>query len=91
MKMSCLIFLDLGKAEGVIRKDQTIPRESLRNGDRVRAYIYDVRAELKGPQIFQLKKKDLPQTHKEKLLLLVVIKKKVKTKKKILNGKLLHN
>ena len=46
------IILDLGKAEGVIRKDQTIPRENLRNGDRVRAYIYDVRAELKGPQIF---------------------------------------
>ncbi len=46
------IILDLGKAEGVIRKDQTIPRESLRNGDRVRAYIYDVRSELKGPQIF---------------------------------------
>ena len=46
------IILDLGKAEGVIRKDQTIPRENLRNGDRVRAYIYDVRSELKGPQIF---------------------------------------
>ena len=42
------IILDLGKAEGVIRKDQTIPRENLRNGDRVRAYIYDVRSELKG-------------------------------------------
>ena len=46
------IILDLGKSEGVIRKDQTIPRENLRNGDRVRAYIYDVRSELKGPQIF---------------------------------------
>ena len=46
------IILDLGKAEGVVRKDQTIPRENLRNGDRVRAYIYDVRSELKGPQIF---------------------------------------
>ena len=46
------IILDLGKAEGVIRKDQTIPRENLRNGDRVKAYIYDVRSELKGPQIF---------------------------------------
>ncbi len=46
------IVLDLGKAEGVVRKDQTIPRENLRNGDRVRAYIYDVRSELKGPQIF---------------------------------------
>tara|TARA_Y100000590_G_scaffold468111_1_gene649550 strand:+ start:1062 stop:2597 length:1536 start_codon:yes stop_codon:yes gene_type:complete len=46
------IVLDLGKAEGVIRKDQVIPRENLRNGDRVKAYIYDVRSELKGPQIF---------------------------------------
>ncbi len=46
------IVLDLGKAEGVIRKDQAIPRENLRNGDRVKAYIYDVRSELKGPQIF---------------------------------------
>ncbi len=46
------IILDLGKAEGIIRKDQTIPRENLRNGDRVRAYIYDVRSEIKGPQIF---------------------------------------
>ena len=46
------IVLDLGKAEGVIRKDQIIPRENLRNGDRVKAYIYDVRSELKGPQIF---------------------------------------
>jgi N utilization substance protein A len=46
------IILDLGKAEGVIRKDQTIPRENLRNGDRVKAYIYDVRSEVKGPQIF---------------------------------------
>ncbi len=46
------IILDLGKAEGVIRKDQTIPRENLRSGDRVRAYIYDVRSEIKGPQIF---------------------------------------
>ncbi len=46
------IIIDLGKAEGVIRKDQTIPRENLRNGDRVRSYIYDVRSETKGPQIF---------------------------------------
>ena len=46
------IILDLGKAEGIIRKDQTIPRENLRNGDRIKAYIYDVRSELKGPQIF---------------------------------------
>ncbi len=46
------ITVDLGRAEGVIRRDESIPRESLRPGDRVRAYIYDVREELRGPQIF---------------------------------------
>ena len=46
------IILDLGKAEGIIKRDQGIPRESLRNGDRVKAYIYEVKSETKGPQIF---------------------------------------
>ena len=46
------ITVDLGRAEGVIRRDESIPRESLRPGDRVRAYIYDVREEGRGPQIF---------------------------------------
>jgi N utilization substance protein A len=46
------ITVDLGRAEGVIRRDESIPRESLRPGDRVRAYIYDVREEVRGPQIF---------------------------------------
>jgi N utilization substance protein A len=46
------ITVDLGRAEGVIRRDESIPRESLRPGDRVRAYIYDVREEIRGPQIF---------------------------------------
>lgn len=46
------ITVDLGRAEGVIRRDESIPRESLRPGDRVRSYIYDVREELRGPQIF---------------------------------------
>ncbi len=45
-------IVDLGRAEGVIRKSEAIPRENLRVGDRVRAYIYDVRREAKGPQIF---------------------------------------
>jgi N utilization substance protein A len=36
----------------VIRRDETIPRESLRVNDRVRAYIFDVREEPRGPQIF---------------------------------------
>jgi transcription termination/antitermination protein NusA len=42
----------LGRAEGIIRRDEMIPRENVRYGDRIRAYIYDVRHELRGPQIF---------------------------------------
>src|SRR5579859_3598196 len=46
------VVVDLGKAEGVVRRDEMIPRESFRAGDRIRAYIYDVRREPRGPQIF---------------------------------------
>ena len=46
------IVVDLGKAEGVIRRDQQIPREMLRVGDRVRSLILSVRRESRGPQIF---------------------------------------
>lgn len=46
------VFIDLGRAEGIIRRNDGIPRENLKNGDRVRAYIYDVRRETRGPQIF---------------------------------------
>jgi N utilization substance protein A len=46
------VIVDLGKAEAVIRRDQQLPREAYRNGDRVRAYIMDVRREQRGPQIF---------------------------------------
>jgi len=46
------LMVELGKAEALLRRDELIPRESFRNGDRVRAYIYDVREELRGPQIF---------------------------------------
>ncbi|NDA08391.1 MAG: S1 RNA-binding domain-containing protein, partial [Alphaproteobacteria bacterium] len=46
------ISVDLGRAEGVIRREEMIPRELLRQGDRVRAYIKDVREEVRGPQIF---------------------------------------
>ncbi len=45
-------FIDLGKAEALMRRDETIPREHLKVGDRVLAYIYDVREEVRGPQIF---------------------------------------
>ncbi|MCF6179922.1 MAG: hypothetical protein L3J63_11130, partial [Geopsychrobacter sp.] len=41
-----------GKAEGIIRRDETIPREPLNINDRVRAIIYEVREETRGPQIF---------------------------------------
>ncbi|MCK8787413.1 transcription termination factor NusA [Roseomonas sp. NAR14] len=46
------LMVDLGRAEALLRRDETIPREAFRNGDRVRAYIYDVREEIRGPQIF---------------------------------------
>ena len=45
------IIVDLGRGEGVVRRDQAIPREMFNIGDRIRAYIYDVRRETKGPQI----------------------------------------
>jgi N utilization substance protein A len=46
------VVVDLGRAEGVVRRDEMIPREAFRTGDRIRAYIYDVRRETRGPQIF---------------------------------------
>ena len=46
------ITLDIGKAEGVIKKDEMIPREQLKPGDRVRTYILNVSEEARGPQIF---------------------------------------
>ena len=46
------VIVDLGKAEGVIKKDELIPREVLKTGDRVKAYCYEVKKELKGHQIF---------------------------------------
>ena len=46
------VIVDLGRAEAVVRRDETLPREAYRYGDRIRAYIYDVRREQRGPQIF---------------------------------------
>ncbi|MEJ8572733.1 transcription termination factor NusA [Microbaculum marinum] len=46
------VIVDLGRAEAIIRRDELIPREMYRPGDRVRAYVYDVRSEQRGPQIF---------------------------------------
>jgi N utilization substance protein A len=46
------VIVDLGRAEAVVRRDQQLPRENYRNGDRLRSYIMDVRREPRGPQIF---------------------------------------
>ncbi len=46
------IVLDIGKTEAILRYDEIIPREKFKSGDRVRAYVLDVRREVKGPQIF---------------------------------------
>ncbi|MEP0325143.1 transcription termination factor NusA [Bauldia litoralis] len=46
------VIVDLGRGEAIVRRDELIPRETFRYGDRVRAYIYDVRREQRGPQIF---------------------------------------
>ena len=53
------IIVDLGRGEAIVRRDESLPRESFRNGDRIRAYVYDVRREPRGPQIF------LSRTHPE--------------------------
>jgi len=53
------IVVDLGRAEAIVRRDETLPRENFRYGDRIRAYVYDVRREQRGPQIF------LSRTHPE--------------------------
>ena len=58
------IVVDLGNAEAVIKREEMIPRENLRRGDRVKAYLYNVSQELKGPQIF------LSRTHPQFLALL---------------------
>ncbi|MBR5599554.1 MAG: transcription termination/antitermination protein NusA [Alphaproteobacteria bacterium] len=46
------IIIDMGKTEAILRKDEVIPRENFKAGDRVRAYVLDVRRETRGPQIF---------------------------------------
>jgi N utilization substance protein A len=46
------VVADLGRGEAIVRRDELLPREVFRNGDRVRAYVYDVRREPRGPQIF---------------------------------------
>ncbi|ALK10851.1 transcription termination factor NusA [Blastochloris viridis] len=46
------VIVDLGRGEGIVRRDEMLPREVFRNGDRIRAFVYDVRREARGPQIF---------------------------------------
>lgn len=53
------VIVDLGRAEAIIRRDELIPRETYKYGDRVRGYIYDVRREQRGPQIF------MSRTHRQ--------------------------
>jgi N utilization substance protein A len=58
------VTVDLGRGEGYMRRQDALPREHFKNGDRVRAYIYDVRREQRGPQIF------LSRVHPEFLAML---------------------
>jgi len=46
------VIVDLGRGESIIRREELLGRETFRRTDRVRAYIYDVREETRGPQIF---------------------------------------
>ena len=46
------VIVDLGRAEGIVRRDEKLPREAFKYGDRIRAYVADVRREQRGPQIF---------------------------------------
>ena len=46
------VVVDLGRGEAIVRRDEMLPRETMRNGDRIRAFIFDVRREARGPQIF---------------------------------------
>ena len=46
------VIVDLGRGEAIVRRDELIPREMFRPGDRIRSFLYDVRREARGPQIF---------------------------------------
>ena len=58
------LIIDLGEAEGVIKREHLIPREHLKRGDRTLTYIYDVRRDNRGSQIF------LSRTHPQLMVLL---------------------
>ncbi len=67
------VTVDLGRSEAYLRRQDALPREHFKNGDRVRGYIYDVRREQRGPQIFlsrvhpeflaQLFKQEVPEIY----------------------------
>ena len=46
------LIVDLGKSEAIIKREELIPRETFKNGDRVRSYIYEVKEDFKGYQVF---------------------------------------
>ena len=46
------IVVEFGRTEAMLRREELIPREVFRQGERIRAYVYDVRREKSGPQIF---------------------------------------
>ncbi len=46
------VIVDLGRGEGIVRREEKLPRENFKYGDRIRSLIYDVRREQRGPQIF---------------------------------------
>lgn len=46
------LIVEVGRVEALLRRDELIPRESYRVGDRIRALVLDVRSEIKGPQVF---------------------------------------
>ena len=60
------LIIDLGKSESIIKREELIPRETFKNGDRVRAYIYEVKNDIKGYQVF------LSRTHPQFLAKLFV-------------------
>ncbi|MBO6506242.1 MAG: transcription termination/antitermination protein NusA [Kordiimonadaceae bacterium] len=51
------VIVDLGNAEAIMRRDQVIPREHVRQNERMRGFIYEVRRENRGPQIFMSRTK----------------------------------
>ncbi len=51
------VIVDMGRAEAIMRRDQVIPREHIRQNERIRGFIYEVRRENRGPQIFMSRTK----------------------------------